>query len=69
MKLIAHEVFAGTVVATDNISVPSGFQLPDDPNEPLVHVVDRERRVVMTVIDPVSPVIVTVAPDPPDVRS
>ena len=68
VKLIAHDVFAGTVVATVRISVPVLFQLPDVPNEPLVHAIDREREVVV-VKDPASPVIVTVAPDPPDVRS
>ena len=68
VKLIAHDVFAGTVVATVRISVPSLFQLPDVPNELLAHVVTA-RLDDVAVPDPASPVIVTVATDPPVVRS
>ena len=68
VKLIAHDVFAGTVVATVRISVPVLFQLPDVPNEPLAQVVTA-RLDDVAVADPASPVIVTVATDPPVVRS
>ena len=70
VKLIAHDVFAGTVVATVRISVPVLFQLPDAPNEPLAHVVVTARLDDVAVADPASPVIVTsVALVPPMVRS
>ena len=68
VKLIAHDVFAGTVVATVRIIVPSLFQLPDVPSELLAQVVTA-RLDDVAVADPASPVIVTVAPDPPVVRS
>ena len=39
VNVIAQDVFAGTVVATVRIRVPSLFQLPDVPSELLVQVV------------------------------
>ena len=68
VNVIAQGVFAGTVVATVRISVPVLFQLPDVPSELLAQVVTA-RLDDVAVADPASPVIVTVAPDPPVVRS
>ena len=68
VNVIAQGVFAGTVVATVRMSVPVLFQLPDVPSELFAHVVTA-RLDDVAVADPASPVIVTVAPDPPDVRS
>ena len=68
VNVIAHEEFAGTVVATVRISVPVLFQLPDVPSELFAQVVTA-RLDDVAVADPASPVIVTVASDPPVVRS
>ena len=61
VKLIAHDVFAGTVVATVRISVPVLFQLPDVPSELFAQVVTARLDDVL-VADPASPVIVTAEP-------
>ena len=70
VKLIAHDVFAGTVVATVRISVPVLFQLPVAPNEPLAHIVVTAKLDEALVADPASPVTVTsVALVTPVIRS
>ena len=67
VNVIAQVVFAGTVVATVKISVPSArCQVPVAPREPLAHVVVTARAAESAVPDPASPVIVTVALDPAD---
>ena len=68
VNVISHAVLAATVVATVRMSVPSLFQLPDVPRELLAHVVTA-RLADVAVADPASPMIVTVAHDPPVVRS
>ena len=63
VNVIAQGVFAGTVVATVRISVPSLFQDPVAPNEPLAHPeLVTARLDDELVADPASPVIVTVEP-------
>ena len=70
VNVIAQVVFAATVVATVRIRVPSArCQVPVAPSEPLAQVVVTARAAESAVPDPASPVIITVPPDPPVVKS
>ena len=67
VNVIAQGVFAGTVVATVRIRLPLEYHRPDVPSELFSHVATARKSPEVAV--PPSPVISTVAPDPPDVRS
>ena len=67
VNVIAQGVFAGTVVATVSFRLPLEYHRPDVPSELFAHVATARKSPEVAV--PPSPVISTVAPDPPDVRS
>ena len=60
-NVITQSVLTASVVASVNIRVPvSLFHSPADPSESELHVVTA-KALAVAVVDPVSPVIVTLA--------